>query len=71
VSNASKENSSGDKVSKTGVIKQGTSLLRKSLILASQQYNRAEKTGQHLIAKKRIIVNKDSSCSKNRPSVKK
>jgi transposase len=48
----SKEHSSGEKVIKTGITKQGNSIVRKSLILAAQQYNRAEKTGVHMLKKR-------------------
>jgi len=49
----SKENSSGDKVIKSGITKQGSSILRKALVLAAQQYNRAEKTGRHMLRKRK------------------
>jgi transposase len=68
----SKENSSGDKVSKSGITKQGNSILRKALIIASQQYNKAERTGKHLIGKRKdlsltmtaLVQKADRICSK-------
>lgn len=48
----SKENSSGDTVLRTGITKQGNSILRKAFILAAQQHNRAEHTGRHMILKR-------------------
>jgi transposase len=48
----SKEDSSGDKVLRTGITKQGNCILRKAFILAAQQYNRAEHTGRHMILKR-------------------
>jgi transposase len=48
----SKEDSSGDTVIRTGITKQGNSILRKAFILAAQHYNRAEHTGRHTIVKR-------------------
>jgi len=48
----SKENSSGDKVMKSGITKQGNSIVRKALIIAAQQYNKAERTGKHMLMKR-------------------
>jgi transposase len=48
----SKEYSSGDKVIKSGITKQGSSILRKALVIAAQQYNKAENTGRHLLTKR-------------------
>jgi transposase len=49
----SKEYSSGDKSIRAGITKQGNSILRKALILTAQQYNRAERTGTHMLTKRK------------------
>jgi len=49
----SKEYSSGEKSIKMGITKQGSSILRKALILSAQQYNKAEKTGIHMLMKRK------------------
>jgi transposase len=49
----SKEYSSGDKSIKKGITKQGSSILRKAIILSAQQYNRAERTGIHMLMKRK------------------
>lgn len=49
----SKEYSSGEKSIKAGITKQGSSIVRKALIMAAQQYNKAEKTGKHMLMKRK------------------
>jgi len=49
----SKEYSSGEKLIITGITKQGSSILRNALIFAAQQYNRAERTGIHMLMKRK------------------
>ncbi len=51
----SKERSSGDTVIKSGITKQGNSILRKALILAAQQYNRTQRTGMSVIRKRKCL----------------
>ena len=48
----SMEYSSGDVVKKSGITKQGNSLLRKALILAAQQYSTGDKSGKSTIEKR-------------------
>jgi transposase len=48
----SMENSSGESVNRSGITKQGNSLLRKIIILAAQYYNRADHAGIHMIQKR-------------------
>jgi len=48
----SKENSSGDTVIRTEITKHGNSILRKAIIMATGQYNRAEHTGYRMITKR-------------------
>lgn len=49
----SKENSSGETIMKLGITKQGNGILRKAIIMAAQQYNRAECSGIRMISKRK------------------
>lgn len=69
----SKEYSSGDKVIKSGITKQGNSILRKALIMTAQQYNKAERTGKHMLKKRnglsstiRALIQKSDRRCKNK-----
>jgi transposase len=49
------ENSSGESVTRSGITKQGNYTIRKSLILASQHYNRGERTGIDLLRRRKDL----------------
>lgn len=48
----SMEYSSGESINKSGITKQGNYLLRKIMILAAQHYQKADRTGIHMIQKR-------------------
>ena len=52
----SMEYSSGKSINKSGITKQGNYLLRKIMILAAQHYQKADRTGLHMIQKREGLL---------------